>query len=106
MEELASNKRIAKNTLYMYIRMAAIMLVSLYTSRLILDILGVSNFGVYTVIGGIVSIFSLLNGALASGSSRFITYALGKGEPIALKKNIQRFVFYTYSDGCCRIHIG
>ena len=86
MEELASNKRIAKNTLYMYIRMVAIMLVSLYTSRLILDILGVSDFGVYTVIGGIVSIFSLLNGALSAGSSRFITYALGKGEPIALKK--------------------
>lgn len=73
------NKRIAKNTAYLYFRMLATMLVGLYTSRVILQNLGVIDYGIYGVVGGIVGFMGFLNGALATSSSRFLTYALGEG---------------------------
>lgn len=73
------NKVIAKNTVYMYLRMVFSMLVGLYTSRVILKILGVEDYGLYNVIGGIVAIFSVLNYALVNTTSRFITVSLAKG---------------------------
>ena len=85
-EELSSNKRIVKNTIFLYIRMIAVLVVSLYTSRLILEILGVEDYGVFNVVSGIVTIFAIINGALSSGSSRFITYALGQGDELNLRK--------------------
>ena len=72
MEQVSSNRRIAKNTLFLYIRMLFVMAVTLYTSRLVLDALGIEDYGLYNVVGGIVSIFAIINGALSSGSSRFI----------------------------------
>jgi O-antigen/teichoic acid export membrane protein len=84
--EASSNKRIIKNTLFLYFRMFLIMAISLYSSRLILEALGVEDFGLYNVVGGIVSLFSIINGALSSGSSRFITFELGRGDPILLRK--------------------
>ena len=66
-----NNKRIAKNTFYMYIRMGVTMLVQLYTSRIVLNALGVDDYGIYNVVGGIVSMMSFLNGALGASSSRF-----------------------------------
>lgn len=74
----ANNKRIAKNTFLLYIRMLFLMLINLYTSRVILQILGVEDYGIYNAVGGIVLILSFLNSALSNGSSRFITYELGK----------------------------
>lgn len=85
MPEQSVNKRIAKNTLYLYVRMILVMLVSLYTSRVILATLGVSDYGIYNVVGGIVSIMALLNGTLSSSTSRFLTYALGKNDEKKLK---------------------
>lgn len=76
---MSNNKRIAKNTAFLYFRQLIIMMVSIYTSRVILDVLGVSDYGVYNVVGGIVTMMSFLNGALGSSSSRFLTYELGKG---------------------------
>lgn len=73
------NKRVAKNTVYMYIRMAFSMLVGFYTSRVILQVLGVEDFGLYNVIGGIISLFTVLNAALVNTTSRFITVSLAKG---------------------------
>lgn len=73
-----NNKRIVKNTFLLYIRMLFLMLVNLYTSRVILQILGVEDYGIYNAVGGIVLILSFLNSALSNGSSRFITYELGK----------------------------
>lgn len=73
------NKRVAKNTAYMYIRMAFSMLVGLYTSRVLLQALGVEDYGLYNVIGGIISIFTVLNSALINTTSRFITVSLAKG---------------------------
>lgn len=76
--EISNNKRIAKNTIFLYIRMMVVMLVSLYTSRVILNTLGASDYGIYNVVGGIVTIVSFLNSALGASTSRFLTFALGE----------------------------
>lgn len=80
-----NNKRIAKNTLLLYVRMAIVMLISLYTSRVVLETLGVEDFGIYNVVGGVVAMFGFLNGALSSATQRFITFALGKGDQERLR---------------------
>ena len=59
-----NNKRIAKNTLFLYVRMLLIMGVTLYTSRVVLQVLGVEDFGIYNVVGGIVALFSMFTGSL------------------------------------------
>lgn len=79
------NKRIAKNTLLLYFRMLFLMLVSLYTSRVVLNALGIDDFGIYNVVGGVVAMFSILSGSLSTAISRFITYELGKGNQERLK---------------------
>ena len=80
-----SNKRIAKNTLLLYVRMLFLMLVSLYTSRVILNALGVEDYGIYNVVGGVVAMFSMISASLNSAISRFITYELGTGNLNRLK---------------------
>lgn len=75
----SSNKKIASNAAFLYIRMIFIMGVSLYTSRIILNVLGVDDFGIYQVVGGLVALITALNGALSNGTSRFLTYEIGKG---------------------------
>ena len=82
----ANNKRIAKNTLLLYVRMLFGMLVSLYTSRVILQTLGVEDYGVYNVVGGVISMFTFLNSAMSSATSRYITFEIGKGNMEQLKK--------------------
>lgn len=74
----SNNKRIAKNTFYLYFRTILILVISLYTSRVILETLGVEDFGVYNVVGGVVSMFSVITGALSASISRYVTYELGK----------------------------
>ena len=86
----SNNKRIAKNTLLLYIRTLLIMLVTLYTSRVVLNTLGVTDYGVYNVVGGVVAMFGFINSSMASATQRFITFALGKGD----KDNLQK-VFST-----------
>ena len=81
-----NNKRIAKNTLLLYFRMLFMMVVSLYTSRVILNALGVEDFGIYNVVGGVVAMFSVISGSLSAAISRFITYELGKGDQSKLNK--------------------
>lgn len=72
-----NNKRIAQNTLLLYIRMLVMMFIGLFTTRVILNALGVSDLGLMNVTGGVVSMFTFLNGTLASGTQRFITYNIG-----------------------------
>ena len=72
-----NNKRIAKNTLFLYLRMLFTMAIALYTSRVVLKVLGVDDFGVYQTVGGIVAMLTFVNNALSIGSSRFLTYELG-----------------------------
>lgn len=84
-QTLDNNKRIAKNTLLLYVRMLFTMAVSLFTSRVILNTLGVEDYGINNVVGGIVTMFSVLSGSLSSSISRFITFELGKGNIERLK---------------------
>ena len=82
----SGNKTITKNTLFLYFRMMLTMVVTLFTSRVILQKLGVDDYGIYQAVGGIVGFLSFINGALSTGSSRFLTYALGEGDWEKLKK--------------------
>ena len=73
-----NNTRIAQNTLLLYVRMILIMIISLFTSRVNLQSLGVEDFGIYNVVGGVVAMFSVISGTLATAISRFITFELGR----------------------------
>lgn len=75
-----NSKKLAKNTIFLYIRLLFSMLVSLYTSRIILQYLGVEDYGIYNVVGGVVAMFTLVSGTLSSSISRNLTYTLGKGD--------------------------
>lgn len=83
---MSDNKQIAKNTMFLYFRMFLIMGVSLYTSRVVLATLGVVDYGLYNVVGGIVTMFSFLNGSLGAATSRYITFELGKKNYEGLNK--------------------
>ena len=72
------NSKIAKNTLALYFRLIFTMVVSLYTSRIVLQTLGVEDYGIYSVIGGVVAMFAILNGSLTAASQRFLTFEMGK----------------------------
>lgn len=85
------NKRIAKNTAYLYLRLIVSMLIGLYTSRAILDALGVEDYGVYNVIGGFVSMLSVFTASITSAAQRFITFAIGKNDKDNLKKTFSTF---------------
>ena len=74
-----NNKRIAKNTLLLYLRLILTMGVGLFTSRVVLNTLGVEDYGVYNVVGGVVAMFALFTGSLSAAISRFLTFELGKG---------------------------
>ena len=81
-----NNKRIAKNTLLLYLRSIFLILINLYTSRVVLMSLGVQDYGIYNVVGGMVGLFTMLSNTMASATQRFITYALGEGVFDQLKK--------------------
>lgn len=92
---MSDNKRIAKNTLFLYVRMLFVMGVSLYAARVVLDKLGVDDYSLYNVVGGIVGMLSFLNGTLSIGTSRFLTYELGRkdGNRLSLTFNT---TFYAH----------
>ena len=81
-----NNKRLAKNTFVLYIRMIVMMAISFYTTRVILEALGVEDYGIYNIVGGLVAMFSLLSSSLSKSVSRFITFGLGKDNITELKK--------------------
>ena len=91
------NKRIARNAVYLYGRMLLTMGVSLYTARVVIDTLGVDNYGIYNLVGGIVTIISFINGTMAGATQRFLNYEMGKGDPCKLQR--------TFSNSLL-IHIG
>lgn len=76
----AKNRRIAKNTLLLYVRMLFTMAISLYTSRVVLHVLGVTDYGVYNVVGGVITLLGFLTNSMSGASSRYITFSLGKGD--------------------------
>lgn len=83
--EISNNKRIAKNTIMLYIRMLLSMVVSLYTSRVVLNTLGVEDYGIYGVVGGVVAMFSFLNASMSGATSRFLTFEMGRGDEQRLR---------------------
>lgn len=85
-EKVQDNKRIAKNTLLLYVRMLLMMAISLYTSRVVLAALGVSDFGIYNVVGGFVALFTMVSGTMATATQRFLSYEIGRGT----QENIMR----------------
>lgn len=93
-----NSKRIAKNTFVLYLRTIVMMLISLYTSRIVLELLGVDNYGILNVVGGVVGMFSIISGSLASSISRYLTFEIGTRNKERLKKvfstsiNIQCFI--------------
>lgn len=82
----SDNKTIAKNTIYLYLRSFLMMAINLYSSRVILQALGIEDYGLFGAIGSIVAMFTIINGSLSAGTSRFLTYELGKGDSERLKK--------------------
>lgn len=91
----SNNRRIAKNTLLLYIRMGFVLIIAMYTARVVLDILGEEDFGIYNVVGGIVVMFSFLSRTLASASQRYFAFELGRGDYARLNNvfNINLLLF-------------
>lgn len=85
MSNSANNKRIAKNTFMLYFRQLLILIVSLYTVRIVLEVLGIEDYGIYNVVAGIVSFFSFLSGTMASASQRYFSFAIGQKDVDRLK---------------------
>ena len=98
----SNNKRLAKNTLVLYARMLVMMVITLYISRVVLNALGVEDFGIYNTVGGVVALFSAVSTTLTVAINRFITYEIGTGDKEKLKKvfstsiNIQVIVIIIF----------
>ncbi|MFV5702418.1 lipopolysaccharide biosynthesis protein [Flavobacterium sp. XS2P12] len=80
MPNTENNKRIAKNTLLLYFRMILVSLVSLFTTRIVLEQLGIENYGIYNVVAGVVGFLGMLNGSMTSATQRFLAFELGSGD--------------------------
>lgn len=98
-DKLVNNKRIAKNTLMLYIRMLLIMAVTLYTSRVVLEVLGVEDFGIYNVTGGIATSFVFFSSSLSNATQRYLNFELGKNNLVGANNvfNISIFVYIVIS---------
>ncbi|MDD6123478.1 MAG: hypothetical protein PUB53_03410 [Bacteroidales bacterium] len=83
-----ANRRIALNTVYMYVRLVTLMAMGLYTSRLVLSVLGVSDYGIFAVVGGVMALFTFLSNALANATSRFLNTEMGRGGDVNATFNI------------------
>ena len=81
----ANNKRIAKNTLMLYVRMLFTMAVSLFTSRVVLQTLGVEDYGVFSVVGGVITMFAFINGGMVSSTQRYLNFEIAKGNAERLR---------------------
>ena len=92
-----SNKRIAKNTFYLYLRMLMVMVVSLFTVRVVLNALGAEDYGINNVVGGFVAMFAFLSSTLTSASLRFFAYSIGKNDQEKLSQ------YFTMSFWCYAI---
>ena len=94
---MSSNNSIAKNTIFLYFRMLLVLGVSLFTSRIVLKELGVSDYGIYSLVGGFITVFSFLNTAMTAATQRYLTFDLGTNDLDKLQK--------TFS-ATLSIHIG
>lgn len=95
-----NNKRIARNTLMLYARMFVIMGVTLYTSRVVLRALGVTDYGIYNVVGGFIVMFAIISNSLSAAIGRFITFELGRGDAERLRRIFATAVLIQLAIGC------
>lgn len=91
------NKRIAKNTIYLYIRQIVILAISLYTSRVVLNALGATDYGLYNVVGGVIVLFSFITNALSNSASRYVAYAIGTNDTKEISRVFGSFLTLYYS---------
>lgn len=96
-DSITDNRRIAKNTLLLYLRAIVIMFIGLFTSRVLLQKLGVTDVGVYNVVGGIVSLFGFITSSLSNSISRYISYSIGIGNQDLLNKTFSNIKFIYLS---------
>ena len=92
MSQLKNSKRIVKNTLFLYFRTFITLLVSLYTSRVVIEVLGVTDFGIFNVVGGIVIMLSFLNLTMTAGNLRFLSFELGKNDYDKLQRTFSALI--------------
>ena len=95
----ANNKRIAKNSMLLYGRMVIVMAIGLYSSRIVLQSLGVEDYGIYNLVGGLVVFFAVINGAMLSSTQRYINYGMGNTDKGGLPEifNTARIIFWLSS---------
>ena len=81
-----TNKRLTKNTIFLYVRMFLVMGVALYTSRIVLDSLGEMDFGIYNIVGGVIGMFGFLNSSMTASTQRFLIFELGRNNQKGVKR--------------------
>lgn len=86
MENFQNNKRIAKNTLFLYFRMILLMAINLYTSRVILERLGINDYGIYNIVGGVITTFTFISSAMTASTQRFLNFSIGKDDESYVRK--------------------
>lgn len=91
------NRKIAKNTVYLYIRQIVILAISLYTSRVVLNALGATDYGLYNVVGGVIVLFSFITNALSNSASRYVAYAIGTNDTKEIFRVFGSFLTLYYS---------
>lgn len=92
----SNSKRVAKNTLLLYVRMLVTLSVGLFTSRIVLNVLGVEDYGLYNVVGGVVVLLAFLNSAMSSATQRYLNVALGKRDKTELNKIISNSILLHF----------
>ena len=98
-----NNRRIAKNTLVLYVRMLFLMLVTLYTSRVVINALGFSDYGIYTAVGGFVAMFGVISNSLTAAISRFITFEIGHGDGEKLNNTFSASLLIQCAIACIAV---
>jgi len=106
MDSVSSNKRIAKNTLFLYFRMLLIMAVTLYTSRVYLKVLGETDFGIYNIVGGVIVMLSFISGSMAVSTQRFLNFEMGRNNPENVRKVFSSSVIIYLGVSLCILIVG
>ena len=96
LETSTKNKRIAVNSVLLYIRMIVVMAVNMYTVRIVLKALGMEDYGIYNVVAGVITMLASFSSVLASATQRFYSYTLGEKKQINFKKYSLQVQIYIY----------
>ena len=92
MNETSNNNRIVKNTIFLYFRMFFTSILSLYTARVVLQTLGIEDFGIYNVVGGVVTFVGFVTATMSSATQRYLSYNLGKQDSLAYRRTFSMLI--------------